>query len=936
MSPSSNSHPASTSNGSTSTPVGSSTNPANPTPNPNPRKARKLNRVYPQLKRKAACLSCRTRRIKCDAGKPHCSSCVRSFNFIARTQPDPERDAKGVQCSYADDAPDPGPELDELQARVARANRGGTGAPEEEAWDSEDEREHGRGWEAREEPRHEPFGEPSRGVKRKSTMEEGDEKDQTIRRLQEEIASLRRTLSDKSAPSTVAPDPSPSGPTQPAFPPSMFNPGDPNLWAGPLQSPLDMNNNISSASTSSIPSDPPPRSYDLDIPNFLQMQQGIQPQDAVPGEAQGPGGGTMDAPLSAPSHGLDEEASKVGGPFLDLLWPGWPPTLPTPSMVDHLVEVFFTMVPSVPRVINRQEFLRRLALPPTHAEFPHRALIHAICAAASMYTAAVYVRSVFEGLKTATAGSERAKGKGLDWNATDESCFSERNALYAKQFIKFKHINSRSMFDLLHTMLVLSQWSQSNSRWTDGWMMIGTATRLAVCLGLLDHDTPPGHGPQIQRAILGPPKDDLEREERRAAMYYLLAFDATMSASSGWTSTLPVDEMSARLPASRADFDLGGNIPSNPQSYHSPGLFREHPVVDSFVMMLKGQILLGRVAKFVRRARRMETEERVFLKETPEFRRLDGDVAAISLSFPASLRDPVQYMQGYSKRMDPDLVSAHFVPRVASILLHEPFADFSNPTCSSVARLLTDARACLSVVYLIISSNADISRMVTPITSCNYLFTATRALLLFYQRALESGDHQGAMSTNAEISVFVLAFSALASRFSMAARHLMMLDLMKRHIEEEVLGHALPDGEITVQNSPDRGCNPPPHTFPVIPSAQTTVIHGFVSYEGRTGAPLTHPDWIMMGELKKARDKALADSLANRVSVHALLDAKRGFVGSPSRGSSRTGSWGEHDNLGQGVAGNQPRWLDMSRSGAESASVMMLGNGGMESGGSIG
>lgn len=32
----------------------------------------------------------------------------------------------------------------------------------------------------------------------------------------------------------------------------------------------------------------------------------------------------------------DFEAGKVGGPFLDIFWPGWPPRLPTPAMLDHL------------------------------------------------------------------------------------------------------------------------------------------------------------------------------------------------------------------------------------------------------------------------------------------------------------------------------------------------------------------------------------------------------------------------------------------------------------------------------------------------------------------------------------------------------------------------------------------------------------------------
>lgn len=56
--------------------------------------------VPTQLRRNQACLPCRRRRIKCDAAKPHCSSCVRSHYFLKRTQPDEQRDARGVQCFY--------------------------------------------------------------------------------------------------------------------------------------------------------------------------------------------------------------------------------------------------------------------------------------------------------------------------------------------------------------------------------------------------------------------------------------------------------------------------------------------------------------------------------------------------------------------------------------------------------------------------------------------------------------------------------------------------------------------------------------------------------------------------------------------------------------------------------------------------------------------
>lgn len=43
-----------------------------------------------------------------------------------------------------------------------------------------------------------------------------------------------------------------------------------------------------------------------------------------------------------PSNGIDGEAGKLGGPFVDLIWPGWPPRLPTPG--EHSTESQTTQV----------------------------------------------------------------------------------------------------------------------------------------------------------------------------------------------------------------------------------------------------------------------------------------------------------------------------------------------------------------------------------------------------------------------------------------------------------------------------------------------------------------------------------------------------------------------------------------------------------------
>lgn len=51
--------------------------------------------------------------------------------------------------------------------------------------------------------------------------------------------------------------------------------------------------------------------------------------------------------------------------------PSWPPHLPSPGKLEHIVQVFFNKVPFSTELLNKARFLSRLALPPTHVNFPH-------------------------------------------------------------------------------------------------------------------------------------------------------------------------------------------------------------------------------------------------------------------------------------------------------------------------------------------------------------------------------------------------------------------------------------------------------------------------------------------------------------------------------------------------------------------------------------
>jgi hypothetical protein len=122
------------------------------------------------------------------------------------------------------------------------------------------------------------------------------------------------------------------------------------------------------------------------------------------------------------------------------------------------------------------------------------------------------------------------------------------------------------------------------------------------------------------------------------AMYH----DTIASAASGWGCSLALDELTVPLPVSAADFDQGQEeMEANPQDLESLDLYIKHPVVDSFVMTLKGAVLLNRVNKFARKwkNRRLRENDDLDGMQRPEFRELANAIACLQMSFPPALLD---------------------------------------------------------------------------------------------------------------------------------------------------------------------------------------------------------------------------------------------------------------------------------------------------------
>jgi hypothetical protein len=184
--------------------------------------------------------------------------------------------------------------------------------------------------------------------------------------------------------------------------------------------------------------------------------------------------------------------------------------------------------------------------------------------------------------------------------------------------------------------MILSRIFIDDTRMLECWAYNGLVARMILPLGLNVRSA----SLSLKSVMLPPPADAVEREERRASMWFALYHDTIASAASGWGTSIMLDELvcvgvacaaqlrplvlcshtlkllpykstplvleahpqSIPLPVSQADFDTGAeHMPPNPQDLESPDLYTRHPVADPFVLVLKASVLLNRVNKFARR-----------------------------------------------------------------------------------------------------------------------------------------------------------------------------------------------------------------------------------------------------------------------------------------------------------------------------------------------
>ncbi|WVF72289.1 hypothetical protein IAT40_007102 [Kwoniella sp. CBS 6097] len=503
--------------------------------------------------------------------------------------------------------------------------------------------------------------------------------------------------------------------------------------------------------------------------------------DPMPG--QDGSGMDTDINLDGLQAGLD--AAMQQQLLMDLFWPGWPMNLPEPNVVNDLIEAFFNAIPNLSRLLHRPRFLARMALPPTHSNFPHPALIHAICAAAAAWCPPeVYEKSTrvkqWQWQEHNTAGMYLPPGIDTKGQKTAYS-FGQKQAAFAKDAVQDGLNTGNRLFDVVRAMIILCRVFIDDTRMLECWAYGGLVARMILPLGLNVRSAELS----LKSVMLPPAADALEREERRAAVWMAFYHDTIASAASGWGTSMSIDELTVPLPVSAKEFEEGiETMDPNPQDLESPDLWVKHPVNDSFVMTLKATILMNRVNRFARKWKNRHLRENDDHEgmNKPEFRELANAISCFQMSFPPTMRDVTKLTP--KRSFDIDLIAARMLPHAAVICLYEPFADITDADDPSTRRILSSTQAIVSIVQQLASVVSDggaqsaqrnfTSAMHSSASIC--LVTSARTSLLFLRHALNIGDLAAAQTHRTDCEMIRMALAQFGLRFKIGHHHAQLIE----------------------------------------------------------------------------------------------------------------------------------------------------------------
>ncbi|KAG9043658.1 hypothetical protein FS837_009293 [Tulasnella sp. UAMH 9824] len=279
--------------------------------------------------------------------------------------------------------------------------------------------------------------------------------------------------------------------------------------------------------------------------------------------------------------------------------------------------------------------------------------------------------------------------------------------------------------------------------------------------------------------------------------------------------TLSDDDVSQMMPCRLSDFNSAAYVPTQGRQHlFSPKMLTTHPplTTDSFTLYVKGSVLLGKIKTFNVRFKMRYTDgggtttygssiygaspfnqdqtgpnleypygapsstatSKVDARETAEFQVLDNLIRSFIMSFPKQLKNPVP--TELESKLDPVLYTAHLLPHIAMILLHDPHADIGSPNCFSSQRILSATRSILELIYKLCGTTYDLIYLDHACSFC--WFVAGAALIRFLKASMAASNASEVERMTQELGVVRFMLSNLGERTIIGMRQVKLLDDM--------------------------------------------------------------------------------------------------------------------------------------------------------------
>ncbi|GAA6045412.1 hypothetical protein RTBOTA2_003684 [Rhodotorula toruloides] len=334
------------------------------------------------------------------------------------------------------------------------------------------------------------------------------------------------------------------------------------------------------------------------------------------------------------------------------------PRLPSYPTLSRLVNIFFDVPHEAIDLINRRRFLDGFSQPPDHPDYPAKCLLHAMVATA-----------------TDLAGDEPWQGEERYWPEGQSPAVY--HADLADVLIPLGFRSESNLLQVAQAAVLFACLNLYHGRFSRGYIDTATAVRICTSLGL-NHDHPgtadlPVGSFLAHRTLLPPPRDEEEAQERAVAWWFAWTCETFSMASTGWACCIDERDVTVLLPAAGP---RGDDAQDREALYlHSPSFFVTNPphLVRLVQINLKVTVLMNRVCTFVHRTSALAnaTPDRQPLnpadfpkiRSSPAFTKLEAALENFGRKAPAQL----------VTLLEPEAFLCPSLVATSVILLHERF-----------------------------------------------------------------------------------------------------------------------------------------------------------------------------------------------------------------------------------------------------------------------